>query len=95
MTFPLPGFPGAGVGQVNGLADATGIGAALQVTADNAATAGGFLLYSILAELRIHTIYLQVLANIPTDNLAQMRQDIVNDMGTLYVANAPTPVLSS
>lgn len=92
----VPGFPGIGpTGQV-GIVDASTAftNAGVLVNPDQALTAGGFLLYSVLAELRVISQLLQSIAN-TSDDLKQMRTDAIADMGTLYVANPPTPVLSS
>lgn len=90
----LANFPGVGPTGSISINDFVNAQLGAQVTADGAQVMGGFLLYSILTELRLHSQMLQTIANI-SDNLATLRQDAVTDMGTIYVANPPTPVASS
>lgn len=90
----LPNFPGAGILGTIGVGDATGTNSGLQVQPDSGAVVSGFLLYSILAELRVQTQFLAVIANVP-DQLSQLRADAITDMGAIYTTNPPTPVLSS
>jgi hypothetical protein len=94
MPFPLPGFPG--VGPIGGsyVADGTGLNNAAEVSADNGLWVSGPWLVSILAELRVATYLLSVVANVP-DSLSQLRADAVADMGTLYTVPTTTPVPSS
>lgn len=95
MPGPIPNFPGAG--PIGGFWQYDGSGLtsnAQQVLPDGSAVIGGYVLMSILAELRVHSQLLAVIANGP-DNLQQLRSDAVADMGTLYAANPVTPVPSS
>lgn len=91
--MPIPGFPG--IGPTGGMWIQDGTGAYIaNVTADGELWIGGALMYSILAELRVHSVLLAAIANIP-DNLLQLRSDAVADMGTLYAASPATPTPSS
>lgn len=92
---PIPNFPG--IGPIGGMfiMDGSGIyGGNTTVGNDGAAWMGGYVMISILAELRIHSQLLQTIAN-TTDNLSQLRSDAVADMGTLYQTGATAPIASS
>ena len=92
----VPNFPNVGpIGNFS-IQDGSSAntGAGLTINADGSTTDGGFLLYSILAELRVMTQMLLVIAN-SVDDPRQLRADAIADMGTLYVANPTTPVRSS
>lgn len=94
MVAPVPNFPGIGpIGNVS-IADGVGSNNPASVTADNMLWVGGAVIYSMLAEMRVQTQMLQIIAN-NSDNLAQLRADAVADMAPLYVGPETTPVLSS
>lgn len=90
--FPIANFPA--VGPVGGYYNFGPAGGIAQIAPDQEMWVGGPLLYSILAELRLHSQLLAVIANV-SDNLQTLRNDAVADMGTLYTSSAPTPTPSS
>lgn len=91
--YPIPNFPA--VGWVGAYANVSYPGGpAAKVLGDQSIWVGGYAIMSMLAELRVHSILLAAIANVP-DNLAQLRADAIADMGTLYASNPATPVPSS
>ena len=92
---PIPNFPG--IGPIGGMYVSDGsftTGANMTVNADGSITVNGYVLISILAELRVQSQLLQTIANV-TDQLSQMRADAVADMGVLYQPGAVAPIPSS
>lgn len=94
MPVPTPNFPG--IGPIGGfyVLDGTTSNNAMEVTADNMAWVGGPVLYSMLAEMRVQSQLLAIIANVP-DQLSTLRADAIADMGTLYTVVETTPVASS
>jgi hypothetical protein len=92
---PIPGFPGIGpIGGVYIIGSGAGAGS-LTIGADGSQWVGGYVMISILAELRVHSQLLQILANDYSNQLSQLRADAIADMGTLYQTNAVAPIPSS
>lgn len=93
----IPNFPNVGpVGQFGVLdagADNTNAGA--NVGLDNSLWVGGYVMLSILAELRVHSVLLYGNGVPEGTSLAQLRADAIADMGPLYQANATAPIPSS
>ncbi len=86
--FPFPGFPNVGpLGEVY-------LGG-ITVEPDGGITISGYVLISILAELRVHSVLLYGNGVPEGTSLAQLRADAVADMGPLYQANATAPIPSS
>jgi hypothetical protein len=85
LLFCRAGFAGAGAAAGIFLLDGTSPSenvAAVDLT--NASWISGPALVSILAELRVRSQFLQTIANVP-DNLAQLRADMIADMGQATV----------
>lgn len=94
MPANIPNFPG--VGPIGGfwIYDGTTTNNAAEVDAGNGLWVSGPVLVSILAELRVHSQLLQIIANVQ-DQLSQLRADAVADMGAVYTAPFATPIQSS
>lgn len=92
--YPVPNFPAVGWVGVYGIAGYQG-GPAAQVLGDSSLWVGGYLMFTLLAELRVQTQLLYALLGTEPTQLAQLRQDAISDMGTLYTTQPVAPVPSS